>query len=175
MAHDHDHHHGAPADPGPAFAVGIGLNTLFVAAEVAAGLAGHSVALLSDAAHNLGDVLGLVLSWAAVVLARGNPTRRRSYGYRKATVLAALVNAVLVLAALIGIVLEATARLTSPAAVDGVLVMAVAGLGAVLNGVSAWFFLRSPGHDLNLRANFWHLATDALVSLGVVASDWSSF
>jgi cobalt-zinc-cadmium efflux system protein len=170
MAHAHDHHHHhhhAPLDIRRAFAVGVALNVVFVAAEAAAGLWAGSLALLADAGHNLSDVLALLLAWGAAALARRAPTQRRTYGMRKATVLASLANAVLLLVAVGAIVSESVRRLAEPAPVATGVVMLVAGLGVVLNTATALLFLRGRG-DLNVRGAFLHMAGDAVVSLVVV-------
>ncbi|HQT52107.1 MAG: cation diffusion facilitator family transporter [Phenylobacterium sp.] len=189
MAHDHSHHdhqdhdhhdhgghshahggHGhshAPKDFGRAFAVGVGLNFAFVLAEVAAGLWSGSLALLADAGHNLSDVLSLLLAWGATVLARRAPRANRTYGLRKATILASLANAVLLLVAVGVIVSEAVRRFAEPADVATAPVMIVAAIGVVINTATALMFMR--GHDdLNVRGAFLHMASDAAVSLAVV-------
>ena len=164
----HGHGHPAPADMGTAFAIGIGLNALFVAAEVAAGLLSGSLALLADAGHNLSDVLALGLAWGASVLARRAPTGRRTYGFRKATILASLANAVLLLLAVGAIASEAIDRMGAPTPVATNIVMLTAGLGVLINGLTAMLFLRGGHADLNVRGAFLHMASDAAVSLAVV-------
>jgi cobalt-zinc-cadmium efflux system protein len=172
--HDHDHGHGhghvhAPASFGAAFAVGVVLNGGLVLAQLGYGLAAHSVALLADAAHNFGDVLGLLLAWGAAWLGRRSPSARRTYGWGRSSILAALVNATVLLIGVGAIAVEAVQHLLAPAAVAGGTVMAVAALGIAINGVTAWLFSR--GHDdLNIRAAFLHMAGDAAVSLGVLVS-----
>ena len=169
-SHDHaahGHQHAPPADMGAAFAIGIGLNTLFVAAEVAAGLMSGSLALLADAGHNLSDVLALGLAWGASVLARRAPTGRRTCGYRMATILASLANAVVLLLAVGAIASEAIHRFGAPAPVATNIVMLTAGLGVLINGLTAMLFLRGQG-DLNVRGAFLHMASDAAVSAAVV-------
>jgi len=175
MAHDHahEHRHGhghghAPKSYSRAFLVGIGLNVVFVVVEATYGLASGSVALVADAAHNLSDVLGLGFAWAAILLAQRKPSKRRTYGFRKTTVLAALGNSVLLLVVVGGVAREAIGRLREPATLDGRVVMAVAAVGVVINGVSALLFAKGQKGDANLRGAFLHLASDALVSLGVV-------
>ncbi|WP_068879112.1 cation diffusion facilitator family transporter, partial [Phenylobacterium sp. CCH12-B4] len=183
-AHDHDHHghdhghghghggghhHHAPANMGRAFAIGVILNTAFVAAEVAAGLWTGSLALLADAGHNLSDVLSLLLAWGATVLARRAPAGRRTYGLRKATILASLANAILLLVAVGAIASEAAHRFREPAAIDSDLVMLTASLGVLINGATALLFMRGSHDDLNVRGAFLHMAADAGVSLAVVA------
>jgi cobalt-zinc-cadmium efflux system protein len=166
--HDHHHHGHVPADMGRAFAIGVVLNTLFVAAEVAAGLWTGSLSLLADAGHNLSDVLSLLLAWGAAVLAKRRPAGRRTYGLRKATILASLANAVLLLVAVGAIVSEAVHRLRAPALVDSEVVMLTASLGVVVNGITAALFMRRRHEDLNVRGAFLHMAADAAVSLAVV-------
>jgi len=168
-AHEHRHEHGQKGY-GRAFAIGISLNVVFVAVETAYGIAAGSVALVADAAHNLSDVLGLAFAWAAFVLAQRKPTRQRTYGLRKTTVLAALGNAVLLLVAVGGVSWEAVGRLRQPAPIQGGILMAVAAVGVVINGVSAMFFSAGRKRDANLRGAFLHLAGDAAVSLGVVVT-----
>lgn len=181
-AHDHDHpdhdhghshagghHHHAPANMGRAFAIGVILNTGFVAAEVAAGLWTGSLALLADAGHNLSDVLSLLLAWGATILARRAPAGRRTYGLRKATILASLANAILLLVAVGAITSEAVRRFAQPAAIDSDIVMITASLGVLINGATALLFMRGSHDDLNVRGAFLHMAADAGVSLAVVA------
>lgn len=153
---------------GRAFAIGVGLNALFVAAEVAAGLWTGSLSLLADAGHNLSDVLALLLAWGAVVLARRAPAGRRTYGLRKGTILASLANAILLMVAVGVIVSEAAHRLREPAPVDNQLVMLTASLGVLINGLTAMLFMRGSHSDLNVRGAFLHMAADAGVSLAVV-------
>jgi cobalt-zinc-cadmium efflux system protein len=168
--HHHGHHHHDVATKGRAFAIGVGLNVLFVAVETIYGLSANSVALLADAAHNLSDVLGLLMAWAALRLATRKPSPTHTYGMRRATVLAALVNAVLLVAAVGGVAWEAIGRLGAPEPVPGTTLIGVAALGVVVNGTSALFFLRDRSHDANIRGAFLHLAADAAVSLGVVVT-----
>jgi cobalt-zinc-cadmium efflux system protein len=168
-AHGHSHHHHhAPADMGRAFAIGVALNTVFVAVEVGAGLWSSSLALLADAGHNLSDVLALLLAWGAAVLARRAPTGRRTYGLRKATILASLANAVMLLIAIGVIVSESVRRLVHPAGITTSVVMLTAGVGIVINTATALLFFRNRGEDLNVRGAFVHMASDAAVSAVVV-------
>ncbi len=153
---------------GRAFAIGVTLNIAFVGAEVAAGLWTGSLALLADAGHNLSDVLALLLAWGATVLAKRAPAGRRTYGLRKATVLASLANAVMLLVAVGVIVSEAVRRFSEPAPVETSIVMLTAGLGVVINGATALLFMRGSQSDLNVRGAFLHMAADAAVSLAVV-------
>ena len=167
MTHDHAH---PPAQDGvrTAFLVAAALNIAFVVFEVVFGFRSGSLALLSDAGHNLGDVLGLLLAWGAILLARRAPSARRTYGLRRSTILAALANAVVLLIAVGAVALEAVQRLRHPGPVAAPTVIAVASLGIVVNGLSAWLVGRGRRDDLNVRAAASHLAADAAVSLGVV-------
>jgi len=166
-AHDHGHSH-APADFGVAFAVATLLNLALVAAQVIYGLSANSIALLADAGHNFGDALGLLLAWGAHVMARWTPTERYTYGFRSASILSALINAVMLLVATGAIAWEAIRRLPDPGEVAGVTVMVVAGIGIVVNALSAWLLMAGSKGDLNVRGAFLHLAADAGVSVGVV-------
>ena len=177
--HDHDHgahrhgpghHHHAPGRFGRAFAIGIALNGAFILAEVAGGAYGHSVALLADAGHNVSDVLGLVAAWLAQSLSRRAPTARFTYGLGSSSILAALLNAILLLVVVGGLTLEALQRLAAPTPVEGGLVMAIAAAGVVLNGLTALLFFGGRQTDLNVRGAYLHMAGDALVSLGVVVA-----
>ena len=151
-----------------AFAIGAAINTGFVLAEVLFGLAANSVALVADAAHNLGDVLALLLAWGAAWLTRRPPTARRTYGWGRSSILAALSNAAVLLISVGAIGFEAIRRLLHPEPVGSDIVMAVAAAGIVVNGGTALLFMRDRGSDLNIRAQFQHLAGDALVSIAVV-------
>ncbi len=171
MAHahaHHGHHHHAPANYDRAFAVGVLLNVIFVGLEFSFGFFANSLALIADAGHNLSDVLGLLLAWGASVLARRLPTSKRTYGMRRASILAALGNAALLFVAVGGIAWEAVRRFANPAPVESGIVMAVAAVGIVINTITALMFMRGSHNDLNLRGAFLHMAADALVSLGVV-------
>ena len=151
-------------------AAGVGLNTLFVIVEAACGLWAGSLALLADAGHNAGDVVGLLLAWAASRLARRPPSRRYTWGFRRTTIYAALVNAVLLLIACGAILWEAWHRLRSPAPVAGPVMIGVAMVGVVINTVTALLFMRGRERDANLRGAFLHMAADAAVSAGVVVA-----
>jgi len=171
--HGHGHVHGAPAKADFAFALAALLNFGFVVAEAGFGLAANSNALLADAMHNFGDVLGLLLAWGAASLGRRGPTRRRTYGLGRSSILASLVNAMLLLVGVGAIAVEAIGRLIGnlpSAPVASVTVMAVAGIGIAINGVTALLFHRGRHGDLNARAAFIHLAADAATSAGVVAA-----
>ena len=172
MGHDHAHHahgHGhAPANFDRAFAVGIALNIAFVAIEAGYGFAADSLALLADAGHNLSDVLGLVLAWAAAWAARLRPTHNFTYGFRRTTILASLANAGLLLVAIGVIAAEAVQRFAAPPPVASGTMMAVAAVGIAVKAVTAWFFFSGRKHDINIRGAFLHMAADAAVSAGVV-------
>lgn len=166
-SHGHGHHHGS-ASYGRAFAIAILLNSVFVAVEFGYGFVAHSTALMADAGHNLSDVLSLVLAWGAALMGRQAPSERYTYGLRSSSILAALFNAMLLLVACGAIALEAVQRFLQPPAVAGLTVSVVAGIGIVINGLSAWLFVQGSQHDLNIRGAFLHMAADAVVSLGVV-------
>jgi cobalt-zinc-cadmium efflux system protein len=168
-SHSHRHHH-APASYDRAFAVGVLLNVVFVGLEFTFGFFANSLALIADAGHNLSDVLGLLLAWGASVLARRLPTNKRTYGMRRASILAALGNAALLFIAVGSIAWEAIRRFANPAPVESGIVIAVAAVGIVINTITALMFMRGSKEDLNLRGAFLHMAADALVSLGVVIS-----
>jgi len=169
MAHQHDHgHHHSPHGHDRAFAIGTALNLGFVVAEIAFGLLANSMALLADAAHNFGDVLGLLLGWGAAWLARRPPTRRRTYGWGRSSILAALLNATILLIGVGAIGVEAVHRLLAPVPVREGTVILVAAVGILINGATALLFLQGRGHDINVRAQFVHMAADAGVSAGVV-------
>ncbi|MDD8039454.1 MAG: Cadmium, cobalt and zinc/H(+)-K(+) antiporter [Candidatus Aminicenantes bacterium ADurb.Bin147] len=151
-----------------AFAAGVTLNTLFVLAEGGVGAAVGSLALIADAGHNFSDVISLLLAWGAGALAQRAATERRTYGFRKATVVASFISAVLLLAALGAIAREAVGRLLHPAPVGGPVIILVAAIGAVINAATAALFFSGKKNDLNIQAAFLHMAADAGVSLGVV-------
>jgi cobalt-zinc-cadmium efflux system protein len=166
--HHHDHAQGGRYDR--AFAVGTGLNLGFVVVGVGFGLAANSMALLADAAHNLSDVLGLLLGWGAAWLARRPPSRHRTYGWGRGSILAVLLNATILLIAIGGIGVEAVHRLITPQPVSELIVILVAAAGILVNGATALMFMRGRGDDLNIRAQFIHMAGDAGVSAGVVVA-----
>jgi cobalt-zinc-cadmium efflux system protein len=167
MAHAHDH---GSQSYTRAFAIGVALNLAYVAVELTYGLIAGSLALISDAGHNLSDVLGLLLAWGATWLVRRRPSPRRSYGFRRSSVLAALFNALFLLVAVGVIAWEAIQRLANPEPVAGVTVMVVAAVGIAVNGTTAWLFMSGQKGDVNIRGAFLHMAADAVVSLGVVLS-----
>jgi cobalt-zinc-cadmium efflux system protein len=166
--HGHGHHHHHPADFGRAFAIGIILNLGFVVVEAIYGWQANSMALLADAGHNLADVLGLATAWVGAVLAKRPASRRFSYGFRGASILAALANAVLLLIAVCLIVYHAAWRLIVPDLVQGETVILVAAIGIGINLGTALMFARGRKSDINVRGAYLHMVADALVSLGVV-------
>jgi cobalt-zinc-cadmium efflux system protein len=174
--HDHKHsaigghHHHLPASFDRAFAIGITLNTLFVIAETIYGLRANSLSLVADAGHNLGDVLGLAMAWAATALARRQPTERRTYGLRRFSVLAAMANAGVLLVTVGAIAWEAIQRLRHPDTVATTTVMVVATLGIAINLITALGFMRGKNDDLNIRGAFLHMLGDAATSAGVVVA-----
>ena len=169
--HAHGHHHG-PADAGQmgtVYKAAIVLNLLFVAAEAAAGVIGNSMGLLSDAGHNLSDVFSLLLAMVALRLSQTHATKRFTYGYRKSSVLISLLNAIILLVAVGGIVVESIHKFAHPAPVNGQLVTWTAAAAIVVNGFTAWMLSRNQ-HDINSRGAFLHMLADTLVSAGVVVS-----
>jgi cobalt-zinc-cadmium efflux system protein len=166
--HDHAHHHPAPTDQ--RYTIAIALNLAFVGIEAAAGFFANSTALLSDAAHNLSDVLGLALAGGAAWLAKRQASPKRTYGFSKATVLAALANALVLVIACGGILWEALNRLFTPVETMPLIVMAVAGAGVAVNGATALLFLRGRKHDVNVRGAYLHMLADAGVSAVVIVA-----
>ena len=165
--HSHSGHVHAPVSFGRAFAIGIALNTSFVVIEAAYGFLSNSTALLADAGHNLSDVLGLLVAWIAAVLSKRPPTARLTYGLRNTSILAALLNAILLLIASGAILLEAIQRLLHPEPIASTIVIVVAAIGIVINGFTAWLF--SGGRDdINIRGAYLHMMADAALSVGVV-------
>lgn len=165
MGHEHNH---APANYGRAFAIGIVLNLSFVILEVIYGRLSNSLALVADAGHNLSDVLGLALAWGAAGLARLSPTLERTYGFRRSSILAALINASVLLISVGAIAWEAIIRLKNPGSVEETTVIWVAAVGIAVNGGTALLFMAGRKADLNIRGAFMHLASDAFIALGVV-------
>jgi cobalt-zinc-cadmium efflux system protein len=170
----HGHAH-APANFDRAFAIGIGLNITFVVIEASYGIIANSLALLADAGHNLSDVAGLVLAWVATWLGRRAPTAKRTYGFGRASILAALANAVLLLVAIGAIAWEAIRRFDTPSPVQAGTVMVVAAIGIVINAATALLFMRGGKSDINIRGAFLHMAADAGVSAGVVLAGLAIF
>jgi cobalt-zinc-cadmium efflux system protein len=168
--HDHSHHDLSSQSFGHAFAIGIGLNLAFVVVEVTFGVLGRSLALVADAGHNLGDVLGLALSWGATALARLKPSTRRTFGFRRTTIVASVTNALILLFVTGGLAWESIRRLLAPQRPDGTTMVVVALVGAVVNSASALLFMKGSKRDLNLRGAFLHLASDAALALGVAVA-----
>ena len=169
----HGHHHGhshAPTDFGRAFAIGIALNGVYVVGEAVYGIYANSLALLADAGHNAGDVVSLALAWLAAWLSGRAPSRRYTYGLRSSSILAALANAILLALVTGAIAWEAVLRLMHPQPAAGLTMMAVAAVGIAINGVTALMFASGRNSDLNVKSAFQHMASDALVALGVVAA-----
>ncbi len=181
MTHDHaghshaghshsgpPHDHAAPRDFGRAFAVATALNLALVVLQVVYGIVADSVALLADAGHNFGDAIGLIVAWGAHAMARWRPTKRYTYGFGSASILAALANAVILLVATGAIAWEAVQRFSEPAEVAGTTVMVVAAVAIVVNGLSALLLASGTNSDLNIRGAFLHMVADGVVSFGVV-------
>lgn len=170
MAHHH-HQHSAPAQSlNGIFVFSIVLNILFVLIEAGVGLWQDSLSLLSDAGHNLSDVFSLLLVLVAFRLARVHSSERYTYGYRKSTILISLLNAVILLVAVGAIVIESVHKFSEPAAVNGVAVSWTAGVGILINGLTAFLLMHGQKRDLNVRGAFLHMVADTLVSVGVVIS-----
>lgn len=171
MAHSHSHQSGGHShgvkNYNRTFAVAVGLNIGFVIIEVVYGVLAGSLALLADAGHNLSDVLGLLMAWGASYLARREATRRRTYGLKKSTILAALFNALILLFAVGGIAWESLQRFASPAEIEGLTIIVVAMIGVIINGLTMLLFVADRKTDLNIRGAFVHMAADAGISLGV--------
>jgi len=167
MSHDHNHQIN---NYNRAFAIGVMLNVIFVAIEAGYGVAAGSLALIADAGHNLTDVLSLLMAWGAALLATKPATEKRTYGFRKVTIMASLASAILLLIALGGITWEAIGRFFDPKPVEGMTVIVVAAIGVVINTITALLFVSGQKHDLNIRGAFLHMAADAGVSFGVVVA-----
>lgn len=176
--HTHGHTHGhaghghshAPQNFNRAFAIGVTINAAFVVVEAAYGFLSGSMALVADAGHNLTDVLGLLIAWGAAIMTSRPASPRYTYGYKSSTILAALANAGLLLVAIGAILVETVRRFFEPVEVEGTTVIVVAGIGVVINGVTALMFMRGRKHDLNIRGAYLHMVADALVSVGVVVA-----
>jgi len=164
-----DHHH-EPNNYNRAFAIGVVLNVAFVIIEVIYGFIAESMALIADAGHNFSDVIILLLAWGASLLASKKPTKRRTYGLRRVTIIASLMSAILLLTALGGITWEAIGRFSEPKAVNSLIVIVVAGIGVVINTATALLFISGQKHDLNIKGVYLHMAADAGVSLGVIVA-----
>lgn len=167
---EHSHSYSYNSKMGNAFKIGITLNIIFVAVEAFIGFSSNSMALVADAGHNLSDVLALVFSWIALILSQRLPTLKFTYGFRRSTIQIALLNTILLLAAVAYIIYETITRLKNPVEVNAISVMSVASIGIIVNGFTAWLFLKGTKHDLNVRSAFIHFMADALVSFGVVVA-----
>lgn len=167
MSH-HEHSHPHTQNYNQAFIIGISLNVIYILVEVFYGLMINSMALLADAGHNFSDVLGLLLAWGAAYLAKTATTEKRTYGLRKSTILAALFNAILLMIAVGAITIEAIRKFIAPEPVQGLTMMIVAGVGVIVNGITAILFMKGRDKDLNIKGAFLHMAADAGISLGVV-------
>lgn len=165
-----EHTHNKVMNAGHALKIGIVINTVFVLVEAFYGLISNSTALLADAGHNFGDVLALGFSLFAVRLSQRKPTLKFTYGFRRSTILVALLNTIILLAAVVFIFLETYERLKNPLEINAGSVIVVAAIGIVVNGFTAWLFAKGEKHDLNIRSAFLHFLADALVSLGVVTA-----
>jgi cobalt-zinc-cadmium efflux system protein len=167
LSHDHHHH---PTDYNRAFALAVVLNLGFVVVEAVFGVLSQSLALLTDAGHNLSDVMGLLLAWGAATLAKKKPSARRTYGYSRATIIASVLSGLILMGAVGAIAWEAVNRLFAPVEPAGMTIVVVAAIGVVVNTATALFFVSGKDHDLNIRGAFLHMAADAGISLGVVVS-----
>ena len=167
--HHHEHNHQL-ITLNQAFIIGITLNIAFVIVEFGVGFYYNSLGLLSDAGHNLGDVASLVLAMLAFRLQKVHPNSRYTYGYKKSTILVSLLNAVILLVAVGIIIAESIDKLFHPVSVDGSAIAWTAGVGVVINALTAWLFMKDKDKDLNVKGAYLHMAADALVSVGVVAS-----
>ena len=173
MSHEHSHQHSHAINAeslNKAFIIGIVLNLVFVVIEFAAGFWFDSLALLSDAGHNLSDVVSLVLALLAFRLAKVKANERYTYGYKKSTILVSLLNAVILLVAVGAIVIESIHKLSNPAVVPGGAIAWVAGVGVLINAFTAFLFMKDKEKDLNVKGAYLHMAADALVSVGVLVA-----
>lgn len=166
MGHEHSH----TTNIGRAFIIGILINVLFIAIEIGYGLFSNSTALLADAGHNLSDVLALIFSWFAIVIAKRKPNLRFTYGLRRTTILTAILNTLLLIVTVGFIAWEAILRINSGTQIHSQTIILVASLGILVNGFTAFLFMKGKEHDLNIKSSFMHFIADALVSLGVVVA-----
>lgn len=170
-SHSHSHsHNNAVTNTGRAFVIGIVLNLIFVAAEFFAGFYYNSMALMSDAGHNLSDVVSLLLALFAYRLSKVKANDRYTFGYRKSTILVSLLNAIILLVVVGGIIWESVEKLGDPQPVEGGAIAWVAGIGVIINGITALLFIREKNRDLNVKGAYLHMLADALVSVGVLVS-----
>jgi cobalt-zinc-cadmium efflux system protein len=167
---EHKHSHNNDINLGNVFKISITINIIFIVIEAFYGFFSHSMALVADAGHNFSDVLALLFSWIGVILSQRKPTLRFTYGFRRSTILIALLNTVVLLAAVAFILLETIKRFSNPEFINSTSVIIVAAIAVGVNGFTAWLFLKGKKHDLNIRSAFVHFIADALVSLGVVVA-----
>lgn len=168
--HTHHHHHHAPASLSAIFIICITLNMAFVLVEAGVGFIYHSLGLLSDASHNLSDVFSLLLSFFAIQMAKRHSNRHFTYGYKKSTILASLINALVLLVVVGAILVESIYKLRNPVDISGEAISWTAGIGILINGATAWLLMKNQKYDLNVKGAFLHMAMDTLVSVGVVIS-----
>ena len=167
---EHHHTHSRSVKLSNAFKIGISINVIFIIIEGLAGLISNSTALIADAGHNLSDVLTLILSWIAISLSQRQPTLKFTYGFRRSTILAALLNTILLLVAVGFIIYETALRLSHPVTINANSMVIVASIGIGVNGFTAWLFMKDKNHDLNIKSAFVHFLSDALISSGVVVA-----
>jgi cobalt-zinc-cadmium efflux system protein len=167
---EHSHSYDSPDNLGKAFKIGISLNIIYIIIEVISGIRSNSMALVADAGHNFSDVMVLAFSWVAIVLSQRKPTMRFTYGFRRSTILVALLNTIFLISAVVFIIWETIGRLKHPAEVKSLTVIITASAGIIVNGITAWLFMKDQEHDLNIRSAFLHFVADTLVSLGVVVA-----
>ncbi|MCB9206471.1 MAG: cation transporter [Ignavibacteriales bacterium] len=170
MSHDHNHHHHIDGNYNNKFKIGVALNLAFVLIEFIFGILNDSLALIADAGHNLSDVIGLLIAWGASYLVLKKPTKNFTYGFKKSSILAAQINALILLVAIGIIIWEAVDRIKSPPEVNGEILMIVAGIGVIINGITTYLFLSGKDTDLNIKGAYLHMLADTLISLGVVLS-----
>lgn len=173
MSHNHQHHNHSHINEGDfdtKFKIGIGLNLAFVAIEFVFGILYDSLALIADAGHNLSDVIGLVIALGASYLVRRKPTENFTYGYKKSSIIGAQINSLILLVAIGIIIWEAINRLTSPIEVEGTILIIVAGIGVIINGITTFLFIGGKDADLNIKGAYLHMLADTLISIGVVVS-----
>jgi len=167
---EHNHSHNNNIELSNAFKTGIAINIIFVVCEALVGYFSNSMALIADAGHNLSDILALAFSWIAIIISQRKPTIKYTYGLRRSTILIALLNTILLLAALVFIIYETIDRFSKSSEINANSVIIVASVGIVVNTFTAWLFLKEKNHDLNVRSAFVHFVADALVSMGVVVA-----
>jgi cobalt-zinc-cadmium efflux system protein len=170
MEHHHSHSHGNhhEINYNQAFKLGIAINVLFIVAESLYGFWSNSMALIADAGHNLSDVLALVFAWVGILLSQRKPTLKFTYGFRRSTILIAILNTVLLLAAVGIMIYETISRMGEVIHINSINIIVIASIGIFVNGFTAWLFMKDNKHDLNIRSAFVHFVADTLVSLGVV-------